>query len=310
MKISVIGIGHVGATVAFVLARDGVADDLVLHARRREVARANAVDIQQAVAFVRHRVEVRDGDLDDTAASDVIVMCAGVPQPADVADRNAVAAGNAALMRELIPPLVRRSPNAIFVNVTNPVDAITYHILKVSGLPPERVIGTGTLIDSARFRELLADQTGIHPLDLNAYILGEHGESQFAALSVATSGGEHIDATPARRQMLDEAKQSAWEVFRVKGHTNYAVAMAVQMVVEAVARDLRYTMPVSVLIDGFCGASDVCLSVPCVVGRRGVHQQLRPALDAEECAAFRRCAEVVRRAIEAGTVGSGAEQVL
>lgn len=300
MKISVIGIGHVGATVAFVLARDGVADEVVLHSRRREVARANAIDVQQAVALVRHRVEVRDGDLDDTANSDLVVMCAGVPQRADIADRNAVASGNAALMRELVPPLVQRSPGAVWVNVTNPVDAITYHILKISGLPPERVIGTGTLLDSARFRELLGDQTGIHPLDLNAYILGEHGETQFAALSVATSGGEHIDATPARRQMLDEAKQSAWEVFRVKGHTNFAVSMAVLMIVEAVARDLHYTMPVSTLIDGFCGVEDVCLSVPCVVGRRGVHQRLRPALNDEECAAFRRCAEVVRRAIEAG----------
>lgn len=294
MKISVIGIGNVGSTVAFVLAKDGLADELVLYNRTREIAHADAIDIQQAVAFVPHRVIVRDGDLADTAGSDVLVMCVGVPMATTVSDRISVAEGNTRIMGELIPRLAALSPDAVVVNVTNPVDVITRHIITLSRFPWRRVIGTGTLIDSARFREMLAEQLGIHPIDLNAYILGEHGDSQFAALSAATCGGEHIDATPTRKAMLEDAKQSAWLVYRTKGYTNYAVAMAVLLIVEAVVKDLRYTMPVSTLIDGFCDIHDVCLSVPCVIGRCGVHLQLKPAISPEEQELFRRSAEKVR----------------
>jgi L-lactate dehydrogenase len=193
---------------------------------------------------------------------------------------------------------MRRSPGAIVINVANPLDVLTYHILQLTGLPPPRVIGTGTLIDSARFRELLGAQIGVHPVDLGVYIMGEHGDTQFAALSAATCGGELIDATPDRLAMIDQAKQSAWEVFNTKGYTNYAVAMAVQLIVQSIAEDLRFTMPVSVLIDGYCEQHDVCLSVPCVVGRAGVTMQLRPRLSDDEAEKFRRSAATVRGVID------------
>jgi len=299
MKISVIGIGKVGATVAFVLAEDGLASEIVLWNRNAIAARANALDIEQACAFTPYRVAIRAGEIEDTAGSDILVMCASVPTPAQMVDRCELAAGNIALMRELVPRFAALSPHAVIVNVTNPVDAISWHILQLSAFPWQRVIGTGTLVDSARFRDILSQQVGIHPLDIRAYILGEHGDTQFAALSIATAGGEHIDATPARYTMLDEAKQTAFEVLRGKGYTNYAVAMAVRTIVEAVVRDLCATLPVSVRIDGFCGVSDVCLSIPAVIGRGGVHFTLVPDLSAAEQDAFRRSAAVVRRTIEA-----------
>jgi L-lactate dehydrogenase len=160
------------------------------------------------------------------------------------------------------------------------------------------VIGTGTLIDSARFRDILSQQVGIHPVDIRAYILGEHGDSQFAALSVATAGGEHIDATPACYRMLEQAKETAFEVLRAKGSTNYAVGMAVRWIVESIVRDLRSTLPVSVRINGFCDVTDVCLSIPAVIGRGGVRFTLSPDLSAGERDAFRRSAAVVRRTLE------------
>ncbi len=299
MKVSVIGIGKVGSTVAFVLARDGLATDLVLYNRTRDIARADAIDVQQAVAFVPHRVQVRDGSIEDTAGSEVLIVCVGVPVRAGDNDRLGWAAGNSRLIAELIPQFAALSPNAIIINVTNPLDVICHHLLTLTKFPWQRVIGTGTLIDSARFREMLSEQVGIHAVDLNAYVLGEHGDSAFAALSIAHSGGEHIDATPSRQRMIEQAKQSAWEVFRVKGYTNYAVAMAVQLIMQSIAGDLRFTMPVSVLIDGYCGVSDVCLSVPCVVGRQGVHMRLKPTLSGEEENLFRRSATCVREVIDA-----------
>ncbi len=303
MKISVIGIGRVGATVAFVLAEEGLAAELVLWNRSGAVARANALDIEQACAFTPYRVAIRAGAMADTAGSDILVMCASVPMPPQMVDRCELVAGNAALMRDLVPRLAALSPDAIIVNVTNPVDAMTWYILRLSEFPWQRVIGTGTLVDSARFRDILSQQVGIHPVDIRAYILGEHGDSQFAALSIATAGGEHIDATPARYKMLEQAKETAFEVLRTKGYTNYAVAMAVRGIVEAIVRDLCATLPVSVRIGGFCGVTDMCLSLPAVIGRGGVHFTLSPDLSAEEQEAFRRSASIVRKAIEA--IGEG-----
>ena len=181
-------------------------------------------------------------------------------------------------MRDLVPRLAALSPDAIIVNVTNPVDAMTWYILRLSGFPWQRVIGTGTLVDSARFRDILSQQVGIHPVDIRAYILGEHGDSQFAALSIATAGGEHIDATPARYKMLEQAKETAFEVLRTKGYTNYAVAMAVRGIVEAIVRDLCATLPVSVRIGGIL-RRDRYVPEPARrhrAGRRALHALARP----------------------------------
>ncbi len=301
MKISVIGIGNVGSTVAFVLAKDGLATELVLYNRTRPIARADAIDIQQAVAFVPHRVQVRDGEIEDTANSDILVICVGAKHDKDSDNRNDWAIKNIAIVREIIPALARLSPDAIIINVTNPVDAITYQILKITDFPWQRVIGTGTLIDSARFREMLSDEVGIHPVDLNAYVLGEHGNSAFAALSIARCGGEHIDATPVRQRMIEEAKRSAWEVYNTKGYTNYAVSMAVQMIAQSIVEDLRYTMPVSVLIEGYCNVQNVCLSVPCVIGRQGVFMRLSPEISDDEQSRFQKCAASVQSVIEQTT---------
>ncbi len=300
MKITVIGVGKVGSTVSFLLAREGLASELVLWNRTAAVAEAEATDIQQACAFTPHRVRVRAArSVEDTAGSAVLVVCASVPTPPDMTDRTVLASGNARLVRELMPPFAHASPDAVVVNVTNPMDAVTWLLIEATGFPWQRVMGTGTVVDSARFRELLSEQVGIHPVDLKAYILGEHGETQFAALSVASAGGEHIDATPARYQMLQEAKESAFRVFRAKGYTNYAVASAAALVVESVVKDLRYTLPVSVKIDGFCGVTGVCLSIPAVVGRGGVHVTLKPDLDAREQDCFRKSAAAVSAVIDA-----------
>jgi L-lactate dehydrogenase len=298
MKITVIGIGKVGSTVGFMLAREGLATELVLWNRTFAVAEAEATDIQQACAFTPFRVQVRAAaGVEDTADSDVLVVCASVPTPADMRDRTVLTAGNARLMRELMPAFAAASPAAVIVNVTNPMDAMTWQLIRLTGFPWQRVIGTGTLVDSARFRDLLAEQTGIHPVDLKAYILGEHGATQFAALSIATAGGEPIDATAAREQLLEEAKQSPFRVFQAKGYTNYAVASAATMIVESIVKDLRHTLPVSVRINGLAGVTDVCLSIPAVIGRGGVQFTMSPHLDEKEQASFRKCAEVVGEVI-------------
>ncbi len=303
MKISVIGIGKVGSTVSFVLAKDGLASELVLYNRTREIAHAEAIDIQQAVALTPHRLLVRDGDMEDTAESDIIVIAVSVPMTKEMTSRDELLLSNTPIIQSLIPTLLRHSPKAIFINVSNPVDALTYQIWQIANQHSlqtnwQRVIGTGTLIDSARFRDLLANQLGIHPADINAYILGEHGDGQFAALSSAMCGGEFIDANPLRQQMVEDAKQSAWTIFQTKGYTNYTVSLAVELIVRSIVEDLRYTLPVSVLIDGYCDVYNCCLSVPCVIGRQGIHRRLSTQLNEPETLAFQNCARTIQQQIQ------------
>ncbi|MEO1693387.1 MAG: lactate dehydrogenase [Cyanobacteria bacterium J06631_6] len=303
MKISVVGIGKVGSTVSFILAKDGLASELVLYNRTREIAHAEAIDIQQAVALTPHRLLVRDGDLEDTAQSDIIVIALSVPMTKQMSSRDELLAGNTRIMQTLIPTLIRHSPKAIIINVSNPVDALTYQIWQIAKQYSEhiswqRVIGTGTLIDSARFRDLLSSQLGIHPADINAYILGEHGDGQFAALSSATCGGEFIDANPLRKQMVEDAKRSAWTIFQAKGYTNYTVSLAVELIARSIVEDSRYTLPVSVLIDGYCDVYNCCLSVPCVIGRQGIHRRLKTQLNQHETEAFQNCARTIQQQIQ------------
>lgn len=298
MKISVVGVGKVGSTLAFTLSQRNCVHEMVLVGRGPEETMGDALDIAHAQSFVEVPTRVIAGTLADTANSDILVICASIPTPRHMADRAALGPGNVQLMRELLPPLVKNSPRAIVVMVSNPVDALTYYAIEITGFPAQRVIGAGTLIDSARLRQELSLEVGIHSSDLRAYILGEHGGSQFAAMSCATAGGEAIDDTPARRELIKHVVGAGLKIFNYKGHTNYGIALAATAIVEAIALDTKHTMPVSVAVDGFLGVKDVCLSLPAVIGRGGVERILHPRLNEAEAAAFRASAAAVRQQIE------------
>jgi len=297
MKVSVIGTGRVGGATAFALVARGLPHELVLVGRDRDKARGEAYDLLHAAAFVRP-MKIRAGGPEETAGSDIVILAPSVATD-NPGDRLAGASANARLLREVVPPLAEASPGAIVVVVTNPVDVCTYVTLRASGFPPGRVLGTGTLIDTGRFRALMSREAGINANDIRAYILGEHGESQFPARSVASAGGVRIEGGDASvRAMFEEARGDGHRVMRHKGHTNFAVALGATLICEAIAADSRAVLPISALVDGFLGVRDVCLSLPCVVGRRGVERSLAIDLDADEAANFRRSAEVVRAAID------------
>jgi len=295
MKISVVGVGKVGSTLAFALSQRNCVHEMVLVGRSREDTLGDALDIAHAQSFVEVPTRVIAGTLADTTDSDLIAVCASIPTPPSMADRATLGPGNVQLMRKLLPPLAKRSPRAIVVMVSNPVDALTGCAIEFTGFPVERVLGSGTLIDSARLRHELSLELGIHSSDLRAYILGEHGGSQFAAMSCATAGGEAIDDTPRRRELIARVVKAGLEIFNHKGHTNYGIALAATAIVEAIALDTKHTMPVSVAVDGFLGVKDVCLSLPAVIGRGGVERILHPRLNESEAAAFRASAAAVRQ---------------
>jgi len=255
------------------------------------------MDLEHAQALASSPAQIHAGTTADTAGSDVVAICASVKMQPGTSDRLSLGPRNVALLASIVPALAAASPQAVFLVVSNPVDVLTYYTLKFSAFPPSRVIGTGTLVDSARFRRLLSSEVGIHPDDLRAYILGEHGDTQFPAMSLATAGGEQIEDTPHRRELFKKTVAAGFEVFRRKGHTNWAIATAAASIVETVAHDQKHTLPLSVFVDGFQGVHDICLSLPVVVGRTGVERVLHPDLSVPEIAQFRTSAAVVRDAI-------------
>jgi len=298
MKISLVGVGRVGSTLAYTLLFRGLADQLVLLDRNREVAIGETLDLLHAEGFIGHPMAVRPGEVDDTKDSDIIVVSCSVPWNQDYTSRFDMGYDNLRLFREIIPPLAQASPDAKVLVITNPVDVMTYHAIKLTGFGPERVFGTGTLIDSARFRTMLSARMGIHPDDLRAYILGEHGDTQFPLFSMAMVGGSRILEDEATQEIFREASHAGFDVVQQKGHTNYAISMAAALVVEAIVWDTRRTMPLSVLVDGFLDVHDVCLSLPVVVGKDGITQVLEPDLGEDEVDAFRQCAAIVQQGIE------------
>ncbi len=218
---------------------------MILVSRNRDTAIGDALDLRHAQSFVQVPTRINAGSVEDTAGSDIIVICASIPMPKLMADRAMLGPGNVKLMRELLLPLAKLSPNAILVMVTNPVDVLTYYAIEFTGFPVERVIGSGTLIDSARLRHELSLELGIHSEDLRAYILGEHGSTQFAAMSCATAGGEAIDDTPARRQIIERVTHTGLQIMSHKGYTNYGIALAATAIVEAIALDTNTPCPLA-----------------------------------------------------------------
>jgi len=297
-NVAIIGCGAVGTTTAFALLIKGVAERLLLTSRSLERAEGEAADLRHASAFVERPVDIIAGPIDVIAGAGVIVITASVRLAKTAPDRRAFFAGNCELFRTLIPRIVELAPQACLVIVSNPVDLMTYAAWRWSGFPAPRVLGTGTLIDSGRFRQLLSGRLGVHPEDIRAYILGEHGDQQFPALSIAVTGGERLTADDSIRQTFNAARESGRQVMIRKGHTNFAIALATTMIVESIVRDARRTLPVSTLLNGYEGVHNVCLSIPAIVGRGGVIRALQPALSAEEGDQLRQSARDLRSMLD------------
>lgn len=298
MKISIIGTGRVGSAIAFAVTLRRLADELVLIGRTPESGAGDAADLLHASAFNQPMV-VRSSTLEATAGSDVVVLSAAATR-GNAVDRLAAAKDNAAVFADVAPRLARHCPGAVYVVVTNPVELMTYLTIKHSGLPATRIFGTGTLIDTARYRSLLSEYVGIHTHDIRAYILGEHGESQFPALSVASAGGQKLDPRdPMFVRLADDARSEGHRVFKAKGYTNYAIAAATVMLIEAIATNSRSVFPVSALLNDYHGISDVCLSVPAVIGRSGIQKLLKVDLSPDEIQKLQASAQVLRTAMAA-----------
>jgi L-lactate dehydrogenase len=298
MKIAIIGTGRVGSTLAYALVLKQVCDHLVIAGRTYEKAQGDALDLQHTLAFCPRPMHIEGCTNEQVRDADIVVITASVTMEGQILrSRLQLGEKNTQLFRELIPVLAVNNPNAVFIVVTNPVDVMTYAAWKLSGFTVNRVMGVGTLVDSARFRALLSQEEHIHPDDLRAYILGEHGSNQFPVLSSAEAGGELIGDTAIHRQLVAQVVEAGFEVFRLKGFTNHAIATATCMVIEAVVFDEYRTMPLVTRFEDWMGIQDNCFSIPVVVGRSGIIRHLHPELNASEQQALRAAAVAIKGAI-------------
>jgi L-lactate dehydrogenase len=306
-KVAVVGAGSVGATLAYACLVRGIGRTIALYDLNADKTRAEVLDLQHGLQFVPQATVVGSDDIEVCRGADLVVITAGAKQKPGQT-RLELAEANVALSRALVPQLLEVAPDAILLLVTNPVDVVTYAALKYSGLSPQRVFGSGTVLDSSRLRLLVAEHCGVAVQSVHAYIAGEHGDSEIPLWSSASIGSVPLLAwdVPGRAP-LDAATRddivrrvigAAGEIIRGKGATNYAVGLAAARIIEAVLYDQRQVLPVSSLLDGQAGIRDVCLSLPSVVDRLGVDTVLPGPLSAEEGEGLRRSADTVHGVIK------------
>ena len=304
-RVAVVGTGNVGSTFAYALLLSGLAAEIVLIDKNHARAEGEAMDLNHAVPFA-HATRVWAGDYSDCAGASVTVVCAGVGQkPGET--RLDLVKRNAAVFAEVVPQIARANPEGVLLITTNPVDVLTYASLRYSGLPARRVIGSGTILDTARFRYLLSQKFGVDTRSVHAFIIGEHGDSEVPVWSLANIAGMRLSEFAAAHGIrcepadLDEifrsTRDAAYEIIKRKGATYYAVAAGLMRIVEAILRNQATVLSVSSLVSGYYGISDVSLSLPTIVDSAGVQRQLQLELSETEQQGLRHSAEVLRTTI-------------
>jgi len=306
-KVSIIGAGNVGVRYAFALALKGLARSIVIVDVDRKRAEGEAMDLLSCMPYIPP-VRIVAGSHTDLEGSDLVVITAGRKQKPGQT-RLQLAGDNVALFRDMLPEIMRHSPDSIWLVASNPVDVLTYAAHKISGKSWRHVIGSGCVLDSARLRLILSERCEIDARNIHAYVLGEHGESEFAAWSRALVGGTFFedycpscqrcgDYRGTRDAIFREVRDFAEEVIEKKGETSYGIALAMVRITRAILSDENSVLPVSCYISNYYGVKDVCLSVPAVINRSGIRELIRLKLSEDEMGSLRNSAGILREIIK------------
>lgn len=289
-KISIIGAGAVGSTTAYALIMAGLATDLVIVDVNKLKTEGEVLDLSHGAGFIKP-VNIKAGDYKDTKDSDIVVITAGAAQkPGET--RIDLVNKNIKIFESIIPQVVKYSPNSILLVVSNPVDILSYVAYELSGFPKERVIGSGTVLDTSRLKYEISKRLGVDARDVQTYIMGEHGDTEFVSWSLTNIQGIKIDQYAkeincryddvVRTEIHENVKNAAYEVINRKGATFYAIGLAVKRIVEAILGDEKCILPVSTLLNDYYGINDIYLGVPAIVGRNGVEKALKVSLSDDE----------------------------
>lgn len=296
-KIVIVGAGAVGSTTAYTLFLRNRMDELVLIDANHAKAAGDALDMNHGIPFVGG-AKLWAGTYADCENADIIIITAGAAQkPGET--RTDLLKRNADIFDSIIKQILPYNQTAILLIATNPVDIMSYVALKKSGWPVHRVIGSGTLLDSARFRYLLGQELKIDPRSVHAHIIGEHGDSELAVWSLANVAGVELVLPEEKKEhIFVNTRDAAYEIIEAKGSTYYAIALALDRIVTAILEDEGAVLNVSTLLDNYHGVSDVYLGVPCIVDRNGVRQTLELTLTEREQHLFKQSAEKLKSLID------------
>ena len=306
-KVGVIGCGFVGSATAFALMQSGLFSEIVMIDADHAKAEGEALDISHGVPFSKP-CDVHAGDYDDIADASVIIITAGAGQkPGET--RLDLVKKNVGIFQSIIPEIAKRNYKGILLIVANPVDVLTYAAVKLSGLPENKVFGSGTVLDSARLRFNLSEHLGVDPRSIHAFIIGEHGDSEFAAWSSANVSGIEISRFCEMRgyfhnhderkdQIADNVKNAAYDIIQKKHATYYGIAMSAKRICEAIVRDEKSILPVSSIQHGRYGIEDVAISIPVIVGKDGIESEVPFALNDDEISRLRASAKTLKDVIK------------
>lgn len=297
MKISIIGTGRVGSSTAYALINKALVDELILFDTNKIIAEGEALDLLHATTFHK-RMIIKTGEYSDIKDSDIVIITAGAAQkPGET--RLDLAVKNAKIIKDISENIKKYAPNSLVINITNPVDVLSYVVWKVTGFESNKVIGTGTILDTARLRSLVGANCGVSPMSVHAYVIGEHGDSELAAWSSAMIGGVPIknfcqncpyqnSCDSDLNKIFEEVKDSAYNIINKKGATNYGIASATSSLVESIVKNEGRVYTPSILLD------DLYIGYPAVINKDGVERTINITLNEEETKKFENSKKIIQ----------------
>ncbi|MDR1433623.1 MAG: L-lactate dehydrogenase [Endomicrobium sp.] len=306
-KVCIVGCGNVGMRYAYSMMIGGVAREMVLVDYNKNKAEGEAMDLTHGAPFVSP-IKIYAGDYKDSANSDLVVITAGRGQKQGET-RIDLIKGNAEIFKTIIPEIVKYSPKAIILVATNPVDILSYITYKISGKPSREIIGSGTVLDTARFRYLISKELNVDSRNIHASIFGEHGDSEFPMWSKAVVGDiffrDYFETQNKEKgeqklkEIFEDVRDSAYEIIEKKGETSYGIGLSLTKISKAILKDQNSVLPVSSLLEDYYGINDVYLSVPAIVHKNGIRQVMKIDFDKEELKALQNSAAKIKEVIKA-----------
>ncbi len=297
-KVVIVGAGFVGATAAFSLTMSGMASELVLVDVFREKAMGEAMDLNHGLCFMG-QMSISDGDYSAVKDADIIIVTAGAARkPGET--RLDLAKKNVGIIKDMVPKIMEHYNGGVILVVSNPVDILTYMVQKLSGLPAGKVIGSGTVLDSARFRYQISKHAGVDVKNVHGYIVGEHGDSEVPAWSVTHIAGKRMldDASLDKELIFQEVRDAGANIIKYKGATYYGIGISITRICEAILKDQNSILTVGSVLDGHYGISDVALSVPSVVNKEGIVRLYDVNFSEGDLASLRRSADKIKEVLE------------
>lgn len=303
-KVVIIGAGNVGSTTAYTIINQGLCEEVVLIDVNKEKAYGEALDMQHSVYFMNRNIKVKAGDYADCADADVVILTASAPMPKDSNDRLKMLEPSLNVIGSIVDSVKEAGFDGIYVVVSNPVDIMTYYTWKKSGLPKERVIGSGTTLDSARLCCELAEIYDLDAKSVEAFVMGEHGDSEIVSWNSATIGGKQVDdvmsdnaertGSTTKEDLRNKTVQAGWEIFNRKGNTCYGIAASTSAIVKSILFNENRIYPVTVELEGQYGIDGVFLSVPAIIGKNGIKEVVEINLEPEELKALQQSADILK----------------